>query len=126
MNENGWKLADMCALILYTAKKSGIADKTLGKLLGIISIAINVPRHKLDVCTRFPNSMFKLNSILNLNPSQCQKVVYICPSITTSKRKPGQAEKVKEPFCHYSRALDLNQNDGAVWSIHLHPTTGSK
>jgi hypothetical protein len=93
-NQDGWKLADVLVLVLHIAKKSGISDLTLGKLLEIIAILVNVRRNISDTDT-CPNSVFRLKSFLGITPSEHHQVTYFCPN-SAAKRVTGQIEKLEE------------------------------
>ena len=85
----------MCALLLLTAKKSGVPDTTLGKILRIVAVIANVPRHPSDGTRPFPSSVHRLKTQLSINPSKDQQVVYICPAMAASLQA-GVPDKVQE------------------------------
>ncbi|OQV24169.1 hypothetical protein BV898_02119 [Hypsibius exemplaris] len=98
-NRMGWRAAEVYAIILYTAKKFGVADTTLGKFLEVIALMVNTPRHPLDQ-TPVPNSVYKLKSFLGIIPTAHQEVVYICPNRPPAPRKAGMLERVHD-CCGY-------------------------
>ena len=81
----------------YTWPKTcAVADTTLDKFMAIFGVMANSPRHLADVGTSFPASYHRLKSVLKIDPDQCQKVIYICPSTTTGRRRLGEFDKVGE------------------------------
>jgi hypothetical protein len=85
----------MFAIILFTAKKHGIADTVLGKVLSIIAVLANKTRHQKDNDVKFPKSVRRLKSLLDLNENVNQVVVYICPLKIPTRRK-GEAVLAEE------------------------------
>jgi hypothetical protein len=88
-------MRDVCAMILYTAKKHGIADTVLGKVLSIIAIIANETRHQKDNAVKFPKSVRGLKSLLDLDENADQVVIYICP-LKISTRRKGEAVLAEE------------------------------
>ncbi|OQV14461.1 hypothetical protein BV898_11303 [Hypsibius exemplaris] len=105
-NRMGWKVTEVGALILYTAKKAGVADTTLGKFLQIIALMVNTPRHPLDQ-RPVPNTVHKLKSLLRINPKSHQELVYICPNRPPAPRRAGTLNKA-EDRCGYRMRATAN------------------
>ena len=89
-------MEDVCTILLLTAKKSGVSDKTLGKILRIIAIIANVSRHQEDTGKTFPSSIHRLKTLLKIDPQQDQKIVFICPAMSHKKLQRDEEEKVSE------------------------------
>ena len=98
--ETGWTSRDISVLLAYIAKKNGIPDIVLNKILRVVSVMAECKRASFDV-GRFPRSMASLLRLLKISPKAHYTTVYICPKKTT-KRKINEADNDFKEVCGFS------------------------
>ena len=105
----GWTAQQICTLIMYTAKSSGIANSTVDKFMKIFALVVDTTRLATDDerLRKFPRSFRSLGNFLGLKPPCQQNVVYICPAKKISLKK-GQKE-VSLEICGFTLT---RKNDG--------------
>ena len=75
--------------MLYTAKSNGVTNSTLDKFLKIMALVLNGKRKLSDAQSqrKFPASVRSVKRLLGISNHEHQKVVYICPTMRTVRKK---------------------------------------
>jgi len=100
LNKEGWRIRDVGAMLLYLAKRHGIKNTVLGKLLSVVSLVADRERCVDDKSLHFPKSVRGLLDLLDMNDTAAQKTVYICPNKKATKKR-GEVV-LEETICGYT------------------------
>ena len=104
-NQNaGWTTEEVCVILLHIARKHGIPNNALNKMLSVIALVLETERNPADICMQFPRTASSAEEVAKLDELGSSKVVYMCPKKLVARQKGKTG--LEQDICGYTLKLD--------------------